>query len=122
MPPNVRRLHGNRHTPAAEGVRAVVAEPAMPTWLDAEARAEWRRVVPELRRLRLLSMLDRVLLAAYCVGHSSWHAMVRAEDAQAARFYRANVLPLAKELALTPNARLRMPAPEDELDDLSDLD
>jgi phage terminase small subunit len=79
-------------------------------------------VARELRRLRLLSTLDRVLLAAYCVGYSSWHAMVMDGDPQAARFYRANVLPLAKELALTPNARLRMPAPEDEICDLSDLD
>jgi len=34
-----------------EGPKFVRDVPDPPTWLDWEARAEWRRVVPELARL-----------------------------------------------------------------------
>jgi P27 family predicted phage terminase small subunit len=40
--------------------------PGMPSWLSAEAKAEWRRVVPELHRIGVLVVLDRAALAAYC--------------------------------------------------------
>jgi P27 family predicted phage terminase small subunit len=42
----------------------------MPTWLSKEARNEWRRIVPELRRLGLLTLVDRTALAAYCQAHA----------------------------------------------------
>jgi P27 family predicted phage terminase small subunit len=40
--------------------------PAMPAWLSAEAKAEWRRIVPQLAGLGLLALVDRGALAAYC--------------------------------------------------------
>ena len=40
--------------------------PNAPSWLSAEAKAEWRRVVPELMRLDILKAEDRASLAAYC--------------------------------------------------------
>ncbi|MFI6583552.1 hypothetical protein [Embleya sp. NPDC050493] len=33
--------------------------PAAPIWLPCEAAAEWRRVVPELQRLKFLKLPDR---------------------------------------------------------------
>lgn len=41
-----------------------------PEWLSAEAKTEWRRIVPELRRLGLLTLVDRTALAAYCQAHA----------------------------------------------------
>ena len=49
--------------------------PDPPSWLSREARAEWRRVVPELERLRLLSRVTRASLAAYC---ETWARFVEA--------------------------------------------
>lgn len=49
--------------------------PDPPAWLPAEALAEWRRVVPELDRLKLLTKVDRAVLAAYCV---AWSELVTA--------------------------------------------
>ncbi|MDP9343407.1 MAG: P27 family phage terminase small subunit [Actinomycetota bacterium] len=119
MPANVRELHGNRHKPAAEGVQAVVAAPTPPADLDAEAKREWKRAVVELTRLRLLSLLDRALLVTYC---EAWSVNRKMEQPKRAEWYRLNVLPLAKELGLTPNARLRMRAPEVETADAEGLD
>lgn len=40
--------------------------PPPPKELVPAAKREWRRITPELRRLGLLSDLDRAALAAYC--------------------------------------------------------
>lgn len=47
--------------------------PSCPTWLDPEAKAEWKRVVPELERLGLLALIDRGAVAAYCQAWSEFH-------------------------------------------------
>lgn len=46
--------------------------PACPRALDKEARREWKRIIPELEKLGLLSRLDRAALAAYCQLFSRW--------------------------------------------------
>lgn len=43
-----------------------VQVPPAPTWLDREARAEWRRVAPQLAQLGCIAEQDRALLAQYC--------------------------------------------------------
>ena len=40
---------------------------ACPSFIKGPARKEWRRIVPELYLLGLLSQLDRAALAAYCI-------------------------------------------------------
>jgi phage terminase small subunit len=40
--------------------------PQPPSWLSREAKAEWRRVTPQLERLDLVNQEDRATLAAYC--------------------------------------------------------
>ncbi len=37
-----------------------------PRWLDDEGRREWRRVIAELKRLGLVTVLDTTRLAQYC--------------------------------------------------------
>src|SRR5262245_55438149 len=39
--------------------------PRCPQWLDAEAKRQWRQLVPELDRLGLLTVVDGNALAAY---------------------------------------------------------
>ena len=49
-----------------------VAARKPPAWLDREARAEWRRLEPELSRLGLLTLLDLTKFAAYCRWYARW--------------------------------------------------
>lgn len=51
------------------------AAPEPPEWLDSEAEAEWRRVVPELDAQGLLSAVDRAILVSYV---TAWSVFVRA--------------------------------------------
>ncbi len=44
-----------------------------PSWLDGAARAEWRRIV----EVEAPGELERDVLAAYCLVHSSWFRAVR---------------------------------------------
>jgi P27 family predicted phage terminase small subunit len=61
--------------PVNEGPKFVRQAPEPPSWLAREAKAEWRRVVPELERLRLLSRVTRASLTAYC---ETWEVFVAA--------------------------------------------
>ena len=51
--------------------------PRCPKYLPAVARKEWRRVVPELERLGLLTCVDGAALEAYCLAYSD---MVKAQE------------------------------------------
>lgn len=49
-----------------------------PIWLKGKARQEWKRIAPELRRMGLLTIVDRVALTAYCQTYARW---LEAEEA-----------------------------------------
>lgn len=53
------------------------AAPDCPGFLDAAAKAEWKRMVPILLAAGLLTLADRAALAAYCQAFSRWK---RAEE------------------------------------------
>ncbi len=46
--------------------------PVCPAWIlnDGDARAEWSRVVPELARLGLLTVIDGAELEGYCANYA----------------------------------------------------
>src|SRR5688572_27106167 len=79
MPTALRELNGNasrRPLPENEPKPEAVA-PTCPKHLDKLARAEWRRIVPGLAKLGLLTRVDRAALAAYCVSYGRWVAAER---------------------------------------------
>jgi P27 family predicted phage terminase small subunit len=49
-----------------------VTAPAPPAHLDAEAAAEWVRIVAELAALDIRGGIDRPLLEGYCCAYSRW--------------------------------------------------
>lgn len=73
-PTALRVLEGNRgKRPLPVGEPQPRQErPTCPRWLMLEAKREWRRIVPELGRLGLLTIIDRAALAAYCQAYACW--------------------------------------------------
>lgn len=82
-PPKPRELKliQGTHRPDREArgaPRPEVKAPTCPAWLGREGKREWKRIVPELLALGLISELDRAALAGYC---QSWHRLHEAERA-----------------------------------------
>ena len=131
-PSGLRRLQGNpghRPLPKAEPKPRPIC-PHRPQWLVGEARKEWERIAPELRRLGLLTTVDRAALAAYCQNYARW---VKAEEFLSANdwtfttdngyiqqrpeigiAHKAMALMKAfcQEFGLTPASRTRISVPE----------
>lgn len=73
-PTAVKKLHGNRgKRPLNEAEPiAPAGDPEMPADLPKAAALEWKRILPELRALGVLSKIDRAALAAYCHAYARW--------------------------------------------------
>jgi P27 family predicted phage terminase small subunit len=67
--PGKRPLNHNEPKPT-------LGAPGCPTWLVTEAKAEWRRIVPKLDELGMLTKVDRAALATYC---EAWATFVYAQ-------------------------------------------
>lgn len=133
--PQARRRN-KRYT---SGKHVMVARPHMPATLTEEAKAEWKRVVPELEQMGLLTKVDRGALIRYCTVWADWvdldeklqltgklikgrrDGLVRnplwlmRNDALAA------LADLGKQLGLTSTARLRLGI-EHDIPDTADRD
>jgi len=71
-PTAIRRLEGNpgHHPFNDREPRALTGEPQIPKHLDAVARREWRRLVPLLQAVRVLSETDEIALGTLCLTYS----------------------------------------------------
>jgi phage terminase small subunit len=105
---------GRRVAPPANFARVA---PEVPGWLSDEAAAEWRRIIPELTRMKLIKEVDRATLSAYCESWSrfveiskSWHA----GDARTSLVENASkeLRQWAREFGLTPSAEGAVRPPE----------
>ncbi len=78
-PAALRELTGNAgHRPIPVELDFTAAGPIkMPSWLDKDAKAEWRRIVKALSDLDLLKATDVGVLASYCIAYSRWVAAER---------------------------------------------
>ena len=65
--PNKRRINDDEPMPHPTA-------PKVPTWLSREARAEWKRLAPQLELLGILTEIDMAMFASYCaaVGKLVW--------------------------------------------------
>ncbi len=76
QPTHLRVLRGN------PGKRAInrrepspsLATPVCPRWLRPEAKSAWRRMIPRLAGMRILTHVDQDALAAYCQIYARWKA------------------------------------------------
>jgi P27 family predicted phage terminase small subunit len=46
--------------------------PKCPTWLDKEAKKEWKRIATELEALGILTEVDMAAFAGYCQAYARW--------------------------------------------------
>ncbi|MET4217852.1 P27 family predicted phage terminase small subunit [Bradyrhizobium sp. LB14.3] len=85
-----------------------------PSWLGKAAKAEWRRVMPELAKRRILTIADLGSLESYCVAMGrvrQLEGLLRTEiDLKLLRAQDKSMVTarqLAAELGLTPVSRSR---------------
>lgn len=130
--PGQRPINRNEPRPAP-------GAPEPPAGLCREGRAEWRRVVPELDRLGLLTRVDRATLVGYVETWARWWALAREAQGAPAVVAGASGSPVKNpiytavteastelrryitELGLSPVARTRLSVPEPSSDDLGRL-
>ena len=80
IPTKLKLLNGNpsqrKLTPEPAPVTCV---PKMPTFVykNKFAREEWKRIIPELEKVGLISLLDRAAIGAYCVAFSDYETLAR---------------------------------------------
>jgi P27 family predicted phage terminase small subunit len=130
--------------------RPAPTAPECPTWLSREGKAEWRRVVPELDRIGMLTRVDRAALASYCEVWATFvtaqrevheHGLVLLEREREtddgtviyvrpvknpavliARDAAGQVRQFCAEFGLTPSSRSRLEVPEvGESDELASI-
>src|SRR4051812_36489696 len=104
----------------AADANALDASTKPPTWLSKEAKAEWRRVMPELAKRRILTIADLGSLESYCVAMGrvrQLEALLRTDiDLKLLRAQDKSMVTarqLAAELGLTPVSRSRPAVRED---------
>jgi len=75
-PTAIRKLQGNPgHRPLNDREPEPRPDtPRCPSWLTDEAKVVWRRMVPELRVMGVLTAADGDALAAYCQTFARWKA------------------------------------------------
>lgn len=105
---------GRKVAPPANFARGA---PEMPLFMSDEAKAEWRRIVPELTRMKLLKHIDRASLAAYCEAWSRFVELTRQYhfgDIGLTQVDQASkeVRQWCREFGLTPSAEGAVRPPE----------
>lgn len=67
---NVHRLKGTaqkcRHGTPDEKPQAPAGKPTCPAWMHQYAKTEWKRIVPLLEEMGILSKTDQTILTQYC--------------------------------------------------------
>jgi P27 family predicted phage terminase small subunit len=73
-PTAILKQRGSWRAKAREGkeVKGPVGTPICPSWLNQEAKNTWKRIVPKLRAMNVLTMIDGEALARYCQVSSRW--------------------------------------------------
>lgn len=76
MPNNVRILTGNRGKKSVRNNAGIISPgieiPDCPTHLSVEAKKEWKRITPELLKMRIITQVDRATLEVYCENYALW--------------------------------------------------
>jgi P27 family predicted phage terminase small subunit len=74
LPTQLHIIHGNpgKRPLNKNEPKPKPGRPTCPAHLSKEAKKEWKRIVPELEKLGLLTKIDRTELAMYCQAYGRW--------------------------------------------------
>ncbi len=102
--PGKRPLNECEPEPSSAGL-------ACPAWLGEEARAVWRRTVPEMKRLGVFTNADESVIASFCHIYGRFITEVKAGE-QPAVTTLTHLRQYAAELGLTPSSRSKIVVPK----------
>lgn len=90
--------------------------PSCPDWLQGDGLLEWKRIVPELDRLGVLTAVDGAVIEAHCATYGEIVATVKAGEPLKAALL-GQLRGYAAELGLSPAARAKLIVPQGSEDD-----
>ncbi|MCB5411885.1 phage terminase small subunit P27 family [Pseudogemmobacter faecipullorum] len=120
-----KHLRGVKPAPAVDAEALTKAPPA-PAWLTSHAKAEWRRIMPQLIARQMITRADLAGIENYCVAAGAVRqiadilALNPVPDLKLAGLqirYAQTARQLAAEYGLTPTSRARMGAAPEAEDD-----
>ena len=135
--PGKRPLNDNEPRPEKKA-------PRCPSWLDKEAKKEWRRLAPLMEQMGILAEVDMAAFAGYCQSYARWKqneefiskngSLVRTPSGyyqqvpqvSMAQQYLKQMGRFAEQFGLTPASRSRLIAasgegePKDEMEEILD--
>ena len=100
--------------------------PPAPKWMTAEARAEWKRVLPQLIARQIITAADLAGVESYCTAVGAAHQIAKMMQAMPVPDlklgglqirYMMTATRLAAEYGLTPTSRARVGSNADNEDD-----
>lgn len=118
---------GIKPAPATDA-EALTKAPAAPSYLSSQAKAEWKRIMPQLITRRIITRADLAGVEAYCSAAGAARQIAEIINAMPVpdlklgglqiRYMQA-ARQLASEYGLTPTSRARLgaDAPDDDADD-----
>lgn len=114
--------------------------PKCPTWLDSEAKKEWRRVAKQLEELGVLTEVDMAAFAGYCEAYARWkeaeefiskHGTIvktpsgywqQVPQVSIAQTYLKIMIKFCEQFGLTPSSRSRIVADKGSNDCLDPME
>lgn len=125
--PGKRQLNQNEPKPKKNA-------PKCPTWLDAEAKKEWKRISKQLEELGILTEVDMAAFAGYCQTYSRWKdseefitkhgpiykspngQVMQVPYVSIAQTYLKIMIKLCEQFGMTPSSRSRIVAEKNGYD------
>jgi len=126
LPTAVKRLRGEKRACRLnpDEPKPPVGDPDCPKFLKGDARIEWNRMVPTLKKMGIFTTFDRSAFISYCEVFASARTYERlcqrvGPERAIEKGYRkalladrAQLLKFAIEFGFTPSSRSRIKAPE----------
>ena len=131
-PNAIKELSGSRWVNDGEP-ELTAKKPTCPSWLEPQAKALWKRIVPGLYAANIVKYEHREALAAYCQAYARWReaeekvsrssqiiinkekgTLYRNPWLDAAQSAKRDMLRIATEFGLTPSALARLKVDEPE--------